>query len=343
MIDQLPPASRDLPPGHQSARRAHLMSELTAAPRRVPSRRLVIGGLVTTGLAVGLAAALVLAPTAEVGGSPPVARANASEVLLRAANSAAAQPNARPRPDQFVYVESKSKQADLPGQPGDSGTRRVWLSVDGKHAGLITDGEPASKGDWVCPGKPKTPDGALIEPARGGPIDLADPPTGCYSHPAYRKNLPTATRAMRTWLYRNSHGDNPPDVQAFRTIGDSLREVYVSPAAKAAMFRAAATVPGVTVAKGAVDFVGRKGIAVGQTWHGIREELIFDAKSYELLGERQVVDYTDDSFQPSGGAEPGPTPWAPSPEMRKNLKQGVVLYTTATLKMAITDKAGQLP
>jgi DNA-directed RNA polymerase specialized sigma24 family protein len=49
-------------------------------------------------------------------------------------------------------------------------------------------------------------------------------------HPTERKKtLPTDATATRTWLYRNGQGGNPPDVQAFRTVGDTLRESYVPP------------------------------------------------------------------------------------------------------------------
>jgi hypothetical protein len=126
-------------------------------------------------------------------------------------------------------------------------------------------------------------------------------------------------------------------VQAFRTIGDTLRESYVPPRALSAMFAAAAKIPGTTVIKGARDLLGRSGVAVGQTWHGTRCELIFDSKTYRLLGEREVVD-NDASFQPTGG-KPGIGVWKPDPK----LKESTVLYSTATIRTAVTDRAGQPP
>jgi hypothetical protein len=304
----------------------------------------MIGGLATTGLATGVAAALVIGPTARVAGTPPPAQANAATILLRASKVALTQPALKPRPDQYVYLESTARQGRLPGQPGGTNHRRVWLSADGRHAGLLlnygTAGE--QKRTWLCDDLPDAGKYKFLGKDGRPRVDLANPPRGCRSTAASRNDLPTDAAAMRTWLYRNTKGGNPPDVQAFVTVGDTIRESYVPPAALSAMFAAAAKLPGVTVTKGAVDSAGRKGTAIGQTWHGIRQELIFDARTYRLLGERQVVDY-DNSFRPKGGKHPDTGPWTPDPKMRQTMKEGTVLYSTATLRIAVADAAGQVP
>jgi hypothetical protein len=98
----------------------------------------------------------------------------------------------------------------------------------------------------------------------------------------------------------------------------------------------------VKVYKNVTDSVGRTGIAVGQTWNGIRRELIFDPKTYELLGESEVADYNDD-FQPSGGSTPKPSasPGSPSASAAHRLKQGQLLYSSANLDFALVDRVGQ--
>ncbi|GAA2081783.1 CU044_5270 family protein [Actinomadura alba] len=342
MNDQTPPPRQDMPAGHHAARRTHLMSEMTTRHRRRSGRRVLIGGLTTAALAGGVAAALVIAPTAEVDHEPTVALAGAPQILDRAAATAAGQPDIKPRPDQFVYVEAKSRQAPLrvvagqPVQPGQVTHRRVWLSVNGERAGLLhNDGEDPT---WLCD---TAPNAKGREPKKLPEVDLTRPPRECHAFPAYRPGLPTDPRTMRSWLYRESRGGNPPDVQAFITVGDTLRESYVAPAAKAAMFKAAATIPGVTVTGDTVDLAGRKGIAVGQTWNRIRHELIFEAKTYRLLGERQVVDH-DDTFKPSGGKS-APPKSGRAPDAIGSAKEGTVLYTRATLTLTITDKVGQRP
>ncbi len=339
MTDKLlsPPPAHDLPPGHHSARRAHLLSETTgtAAHRRI-ARPLVLSGVAALGLAAAAAAVLLVpgSSTDRTGGGgslPPVQ--NAAQVLGLASKAAAAQPDLRPRPAQFLYFESKSAQTGA-----GHIHRKAWLSADGLHAGLVINsgGPQGLMETWLCDGNvPSASDKLALKGV--AKVDLNNPPTGCHGQPAYRTGLPTSAAAMRTWLYRNSQGGNPPDVQAFRTIGDTLRESYVAPRALSAMFAAAARLPGTTVIKNTHDLTGRAGIAVGQAWHGVRSELIFDPKTYALLGERDVVD-NDPSFHPTGG-KPGTASWKPDPK----LKEGTVLYSTATLKTAITDRAGQAP
>jgi hypothetical protein len=332
------PSARELPHHHQETRRKHLISEMTRTPtaRRVAPLRLAIGGLATTGVAIGAAMALIVIPSGKVGGNAPLERAkNASDVLSLASTAAARQPELKPRPDQYLYFESESLQTDA-GQPKVANRRKVWLPVDGRRAGLLLNegdeaaGEPRT---WLCDDAPKN--GAATE---GLPkLDLENPPSGCRTKAAFRQDLPTSGAAMRTWLYRHSLGGNPPDVQAYTTVFDTLRESYSPPAALSAMFAAAAKLPGVTVTGNAKDIAGRRGIAVGQTWHGIRRELIFDPKTYQMLGERAVVSY-DASFRPSGGKGAG-KPWTPDRKQR----EGTVLFSSAILKIAVTDKAGQPP
>jgi hypothetical protein len=339
----LPPVSAD----RLARGREHLLASVQRGdrPRAVRTRRrLVAGGVGTAGVAAGLASALIVAPTARVGHHPPVTVAGAAAVFTHAADAAATRPDLRPRPDQFVYVESESRQAPqpvsdgLPDQPGFSVHRRAWLSADGRHAGLVHNGgeEPV----WLCDHDdqkaPKYGDGGLKQ----SKVDLAKPPTGCTpAPPAYDRSLPTDPASALTWLYRHSQGGNPPDVQAFRTVGDTIRESYVPPGAMAAIFKAAARIPGVKVIGTVVDLTGRKGIAVGQTYGGIRDELIFDRTTYRLLGERTIVDH-DTSFRPSGGKSALKPDVGPSP---REMKDGTVLYSTAVLRVAVTDRAGRLP
>ncbi|TNY35710.1 CU044_5270 family protein [Thermomonospora catenispora] len=366
----LPPEPRDMPAGRHAARRAHLMREMTAhAPMR--RRRLLPIGAFTAVLAGGIAAALVIAPATSVGNRPPAAGAEAAEVFHRAADAAEANPDPAPRPGQFLYVESREVHAAAADHPASVSRRKVWLPADRRGPGLLLSdmGEGGKWGRaWLCTNRELSREES----------SAARPPARCdYHHPVVRTDLPTDPERMHAWLYRNSRGGNPPDVQAFITVGDTLREAYVPPAALSAMFKAAARIPGVTVTDRALDFGGRKGIAVGQTWQGVRHELIFDASTYRLLGERQVVDH-DASFRPTGGATPlspsgEPTdlpsadPRTPAPTLPPDRpsdetdlpsavptgeptmppsnawKEGTVLYQSATVRTAVAEEIGRTP
>jgi len=91
------------------------------------------------------------------------------------------------------------------------------------------------------------------------------------------------------------------------------------PKAVAALFDAAATIPGTSVVHQA-DLAGRHGIAVSRTDQGIRHDLIFDSVTYHFLGERDVV---------VGKVPPYP--------------KNAVIGWTAQLHIAIVDRTGQLP
>jgi hypothetical protein len=124
---------------------------------------------------------------------------------------------------------------------------------------------------------------------------------------------------MRHYLYHGAENKNPPDTRAFTLVGDTLREQYVPPKAVAALFDAAATIPGTSVVHQA-DVAGRHGIAVSRTNQGIRHDLIFDSSTYRFLGERDVA---------VGNVPPYP--------------KNAVIGWTAQLHLAIVDRAGQLP
>jgi hypothetical protein len=230
----------------------------------------------------------------------------AARVLRLAASEALREPVLKARPDQFVYVESQvawaggvlrenGKTSYLP--PAEK-RRRIWLSVDGSRTGLLK--ETGSRRDGL-PFK-----------------DSAPIPGG--GHPAYARDLPTDSAKMRQWLYQGEPGDRGPDTAAWSKITDTLREQYVPPAAVAAIFEAAATIPGASEVK-QVDLAGRHGIAVSRTDGGIRADLIFDAATYHFLGERDVV--------VGNTARPFP--------------KGAVIGWTAQLKVAIVDRPGQSP
>lgn len=81
------------------------------------------------------------------------------------------------------------------------------------------------------------------------------------------------------------------DQRTFTRIGDLLSEagVLLEPAQRAALFRAAALLPGVRKLTERADLAGRSGLAIGYEMpNGTREELIVDVDSGRALGLRTV-------------------------------------------------------
>ena len=106
----------------------------------------------------------------------------------------------------------------------------------------------------------------------------------------------------------------PRPEEAFTTIGDLLREAITPPRVSAALYRAAALIPGVTVVADATDAIGRHGVAVAMTYQGVRSEWIFSKQTLHYLGEHDI-----------------------------NLANGSTTGETAVLQRAFVNHAGQIP
>ena len=81
-----------------------------------------------------------------------------------------------------------------------------------------------------------------------------------------------------------------PDGEVFVEIADALREAPQTPRLRATLYRALALVPGVELLGPVHDRLGRAAVGVAFTEHpGLRQELLFDPHTAEILNERQVV------------------------------------------------------
>ncbi|WP_067178559.1 CU044_5270 family protein [Microtetraspora niveoalba] len=238
--------------------------------------------------------------TASAGGPaavtlPKIAKMSAEEVLGRAADAVT---DLRPRDDQFIKVTSQTMygafHVGLDPRSGDQvdenrylyrTKRTIWLSADGTKDGALKIERLAPR---AYPGWPLPEEANREKP---GTEWNRLPTCGHVSETAYTslKKLPEDAEGMRAYLYSREHGDRPADAAAWTAVGDLLRETYMPAAQRAALFKAAATIPGVTVTEDAEDAAGRKGIGVGRVSLGVREDIVFHPETYELLGERGIV------------------------------------------------------
>ncbi|OLB77280.1 MAG: hypothetical protein AUI14_16520 [Actinobacteria bacterium 13_2_20CM_2_71_6] len=274
---------------------------------------------------------------------PSLAR-DAGQILQLAAQHSAAVPALPARPDQFVYVEAVKTGFILHNPGRTEGGRNVvdvevdaprlgyaWHSVDGTHDGLLRD-RPWRSGDadWASAPLPGCRDGRYAPT-----LDRPGHTEECTPYPAYRADLPTDAEAMLRYLYRpgDDAGDIEPDVsadqKAFMRVAEVIRTSLPAPAVQAAVFRAAARIPGVTVIQDATDVAGRHGVAVARTDGGVRAELIFDGSTYQYLGTNEsIVDA--DAFSHGNLIVHG-------------LHPGDVYHQEAILRAALVDRPGQLP
>ncbi|WP_419997064.1 CU044_5270 family protein [Streptomyces boninensis] len=309
-------SERDLPPGRHLLLKEHLMREIRQSEAPVEKRRPWLRPVIAAGAVAAVAAGLIVG--LEPGGSgsgddvPPQGK-SATQLLNRIAAVAAKEPAPREvRDDQFMYIRSKSSYDSVKGEPcklKPATQREIWESVDGKHDGLLRDRRVDRK-DMKLP----------WQDSYGG--------KDAENYREYEQ-LPTTTEGMLGWLYEKRDEEKTTDAAAFTLVGDTIRESVLPPKVSAAMYRATAKIPGVTVVNDAVDFLGRPGVAITrQENHGVetRVELIFDKETLEYLGEREVLLEGRTDGDPELACEPG-----------------TVLGTSATLQRAIVDKPGQRP
>ncbi|MGW1077185.1 CU044_5270 family protein [Streptomyces sp. NPDC002537] len=233
-----------------------------------------------------------------------------SATVDRIALAAARQPALEPRQDQYIYVESKvtggwvdrvGGQEKLVVTPLHS--RQVWHSPDGLRSFLYEPGHEFMD---------KNGEDLDLDPAR----EVTD--WGSYNGV---NALPTDPDALLKRLYRSGRtGDPQADWTAFGEIGQLLEEQIATPEIGAALFKAAARIPGVALVDKAVDATGRTGVAITHTGPGSRQEWIFDRNTYEYLGQREVL------VRPYRGLEPG-----------------TVTRETVVIKRAVVDAKKELP
>lgn len=331
-----PPPVPDLAPDREMLMKEALLREVAlteplggrtaraARPRRLV--RVLVPALACAVAVVG-AVAVNLADTAGHGtaavrGAAAPEVPEATRLLDRIALAAAAQERPAVRADQFVYVESRVAYAaqNAAGGPvsiAPMHRRQVWLSADGSRPGLLREeGRPDSRLDVDAPVYTLDGPGATPRPSTrhdGGP-SIGDP-----TH-AYVASLPTDPDTLLELIRKETRGGQDPDQRAFTAIGGLLAETWAPPRVSAALYRAAARIPGVTVVRAAHDAAGREGVAVARTAHGRQTQWVFDRTTYAFLGERTVLTEAGDA---------GPA--------------GTVVGASAVLTKAAVDRAGEVP
>ncbi|MFF4647062.1 CU044_5270 family protein [Streptomyces sp. NPDC001389] len=303
----------DLPFHGHDRIKEYVMRETNNPVRVRPRRRMALF------LAAGAATcAVALAVTLSIGGSdqrPASARPEPAAVQLldRVALAAQAAPAPSIRDGQFLYTKTKGHSTALSETKGGGMTAartdesaEHWVSVDGS-VGTLTRSREGEKTD-PAPNK--------------GNVTI--------NGPTYRflESLPTDPDRLLEMIYadtRLNHGSDSgsttgPDQEAFVAIGDLLRTVEAPPGVSAALYRAAARIPGVVLVPEATDAAERPGVAIARVHNGERTEWIFDKSSLRLLGERTVT--LKDSA------------WG---------KAGTAVTSVAIISRGVTDTAGQVP
>lgn len=105
-------------------------------------------------------------------------------------------------------------------------------------------------------------------------------------------NLPRDPRALLDVIQERTKGaGKSPEIKALGTITAALRTGVIPADLRAAFYKAAALIPGVTVADKQATIDGRTGVAIGiaSPDGGSRQETIIDPATGLLIGERTVM------------------------------------------------------
>jgi hypothetical protein len=194
----------------------------------------------------------------------------------------------------FEYIESRGAHGEFGNgvfQRLVEARREIWIGSDG--SGLIKSARigwsffaDEQRMRWESAEYPKA-----VEDL-GPSLDLFAP--GCLSgHQAVLATLPTdpveLSSALSAKRKLNVH-----------RIGELMGETLVGSELRGALYRAAAELPGADALASARDQLGRSGPGIARVERGIREELIFDPDSRELLGRRQVLVDPAAGYAPPG-------------------------------------------
>ncbi|MGW7329875.1 CU044_5270 family protein [Streptomyces sp. NPDC054840] len=259
--------------------------------------------------------------TTRIGAADPKGAPQLLDRISLASSSSSSPAGSGPavRADQFVYIGSKTANTYVK-TVGDKRTvvseqlhmRHQWNSPDGTEGWLIEPGNTGAEGATLA-----------------GPDEQGNTPTPSLNAPTYNylAGLPTDPDALLKRIYLETQGlGNGPDQEAFTTIGDLLRGSYPPAELTAALYKAAAKIPGVVMVDDAVDAAGRSGVAVARLdeHSGQREEWIFDRQTLTFLGERRV------QVQGESGEQ-------------GLIKPGTVVFTSAVMNRTIVDRIKELP
>jgi hypothetical protein len=295
---------------------------------RLPRRRLItVPRLALTGSLVIAAAAMVTVAMVRPAGPGPATRGTrpaganrptAAMLLAKIADAAQRQPAPAVRGGEFMYIRSEVAyptdtivNGHETSASGMLHERQVWLPV----ANICATGLLIEQGVSTPLSAYPIHSGHVVQPPPGsGFLGCGE---GTVGDPTYRllQSLPADPATLLKLIYAKTKGEGPsPAAEAFTTIGNLIGETIVPPRTAAALYRAAALIPGATVVEHATDAVGRSGIAVAWTAGRYRDEWIFNSATLQYLGERDYDTAT-----------------------------GTVSGESAVLQRAFVGKAGQLP
>jgi hypothetical protein len=278
-------------------------------------------------------AALIATLVAVTAGGAPKAHSELDVALVDVATVARQQPTAFPTNNQFYFVSSVT-QVSEPIRKVPTGPLRVGAPTYPRA--IVTTSEHL----WFSAGRnsvmrtrvlaTKFPDHATkrLWQAQGSPSfavagsSIVTPP----GHDRYLLGNIEVTRAQLLStttdpqaLYKKLLSVGGSTQSVFSQIADTLSDRPAPPQLRAALYRTMALVPGIQLLGTRVDSDGRSGTAVALVTGGVRQELIFDPRTSNLLETKTLA--------------------GPSSGVRATPRTGTQIATITYLQRSITNTA----
>ena len=274
--DVPPPA-----PARLAAGRSRILAAAAARRRRYWRLALPVGA-VTAAAVVAVVAVLGgtatpshLRPTATPSRPRPAATGRvslAAQVLTVAARTVTAEPSTRPGDRQWIYSRFVQTQTGTPTQADEN-----WIRFDGREQAYYLNGQLIVLHESSGSGGPLSSYRELAALPAAPSAILA----------AARQVVGTTQRQWENWSSGSAVAELAPRTAGeaeFDYLAQLLWNAYAAapPAALAHVYQAMADIPGVTVARGLTNAVGRAGIGVsangGVSW------LLLDPQTYQVIG-----------------------------------------------------------
>ena len=246
---------------------------VSARRARAPRRRFA-----AIAVPLATAAAIVAAVLAGTAGSKPATTdADAVDLLHRIAEVAAAKEAVPVRDDQYIYVRTQGSMRFSESENDIRVLREAsWTAVDGKRAGLrrVT----VLMGPTFRPRDPFSSYSKGTHDMRLSP----DPNVATFRE---LQALPTDPDSLLEKIYAGTKGEGQTrESAALEKIGDLLPDASLLPELDAALYRAAAKIPGVSLVTDTKDYTGRSGIGLSFKDRDGDTVWVFDKNSLQFLG-----------------------------------------------------------
>jgi hypothetical protein len=265
--------------------------------RPEPRRRWAPRLAVAAALAAAAIAAVVALPGGDDGRLGP-ANARAAETLRRAADAQSFGLPRPLRPGEFWYFRMRTDTLIGGDESGYTAVqpqvREEWVSADGTRRTRSAPTGPArfpssrDRARWEAAGSPPLGSDAvedhLLATPRGRPFNLADQSMSYADLLALPRDAEALYERLHTAAVECGCGANVDD-ETFTIVADTLHSNPLPDDLRAALLRAAALIPDIKLVAHERDAAGRRGIAVGHDHARRRHALVFDSKTYQLLGE----------------------------------------------------------